>query len=635
MTVISMESLPLGFRFRPTDEELINHYLRLKINGRDSEVEVIPEIDVCKWEPWDLPGLSVIKTEDPEWFFFCPRDRKYPNGLRSNRATDAGYWKATGKDRTIRCRKTGTNACIGMKKTLVFYRGRAPKGERTNWIMHEYRATHEDLLVTSTKPGQAAFVLCRLFRKPEEKVGVLKYDEVEQTESPDTNKSSPDDTSSDLVQETAISDCVTPNAVLPVESCGNSHMTSDVEDHSTDGTVLEEYQVPGENLNQFDLPSNGQIDCKIFSPMQSQIHPDIAAYMDSPFASDFGNDHFGLNFKDGAGELDVPLTDLLDEVFNNPDEFSCAESISQKELAVKSEEQLPGQVYMSQTMSPRNFHTQDNGTCSDPDTDMSQVQQRDLVMGSSRLFSEHVESKDLLQAPCCFGSCRAEASLNDQEIGKGSICDYGNNSAAQVASSAESAMGSLYGNLNNYDLSPTWNNSVNYGGDFAGGTGIKIRTRQPQQRPNSFNSVNQGTAQRRLRLQMTLSPPMVGGDKRKDLSHSVEEDEVQSGVTKINETAEQSHSYVRADGEDRESQVVKGDKIKEIKEESSTNLRLRVKHDGESGNCKVEPSEFVEAPSSHPGRSLSLVYKLSILLVIIFLITFTGMWKSIVRGLCF
>lgn len=60
MAVISMESLPLGFRFRPTDEELINHYLRLKINGRDSEVEVIPEIDVCKLEPWDLPGKSLF-----------------------------------------------------------------------------------------------------------------------------------------------------------------------------------------------------------------------------------------------------------------------------------------------------------------------------------------------------------------------------------------------------------------------------------------------------------------------------------------------------------------------------------------------------------------------------------------------
>lgn len=55
--MLTMGTLPLGFRFRPTDEELINHYLRLKINGRHSEIEVIPEIDVCKWEPWDMPGI--------------------------------------------------------------------------------------------------------------------------------------------------------------------------------------------------------------------------------------------------------------------------------------------------------------------------------------------------------------------------------------------------------------------------------------------------------------------------------------------------------------------------------------------------------------------------------------------------
>jgi len=72
---------------------------------------------------------------EKEWYFFSLRDRKYPTGLRTNRATASGYWKTTGKDKEI----FRTGVLVGMKKTLVFYRGRAPRGEKSNWVMHEYR----------------------------------------------------------------------------------------------------------------------------------------------------------------------------------------------------------------------------------------------------------------------------------------------------------------------------------------------------------------------------------------------------------------------------------------------------------------------------------------------------------------
>ena len=83
---------------------------------------------------WLHPALASIG--DKEWFFYVPRDRKYRNGDRPNRVTPSGYWKATGADRLVKVEGKGS---IGLKKTLVFYVGKAPKGLRSSWIMNEYR----------------------------------------------------------------------------------------------------------------------------------------------------------------------------------------------------------------------------------------------------------------------------------------------------------------------------------------------------------------------------------------------------------------------------------------------------------------------------------------------------------------
>ncbi|OIW14138.1 hypothetical protein TanjilG_21278 [Lupinus angustifolius] len=152
-------SLPPGFRFHPTDEELVAYYLKRKINGHKIDLEIIPEVDLYKCEPWDLPGKSLLPGKDLEWYFFSPRDRKYPNGSRTNRATKSGYWKATGKDRKV----NSQTRAVGMKKTLVYYRGRAPHGSRTGWVMHEYRLDERECEIANGL--QDAYALCRIFKK--------------------------------------------------------------------------------------------------------------------------------------------------------------------------------------------------------------------------------------------------------------------------------------------------------------------------------------------------------------------------------------------------------------------------------------------------------------------------------------
>ncbi|KVH95734.1 NAC domain-containing protein 83-like [Cynara cardunculus var. scolymus] len=160
--------LPPGFRFHPTDEELVVQYLKRKVQSHPLPASIIPEADVCRSDPWDLPGDS-----EQERFFFSTMEIKYPNGKRSNRSTLSGYWKATGLDKQIV--NSRNNQVVGTKKTLVFYRGKPPTGSKTDWIMHEYRLVANPTLNPSQETGK--WVLCRIFLKKRGRNGEKKEEE--------------------------------------------------------------------------------------------------------------------------------------------------------------------------------------------------------------------------------------------------------------------------------------------------------------------------------------------------------------------------------------------------------------------------------------------------------------------------
>ncbi|CAN6219266.1 unnamed protein product [Urochloa humidicola] len=163
------------------DEELIVHYLKKKAASVPLPVDIIAEVDLYKFDPWELPDKATFGEH--EWYFFSPRDRKYPNGARPNRAATSGYWKATGTDKAILA-SSGSREKVGVKKALVFYRGKPPKGLKTNWIMHEYRLADAAGSTAINRPPPGAgggratslrlddWVLCRIYKKTNKHLAV-------------------------------------------------------------------------------------------------------------------------------------------------------------------------------------------------------------------------------------------------------------------------------------------------------------------------------------------------------------------------------------------------------------------------------------------------------------------------------
>ena len=45
-----------GFRFHPTDEELVGFYLRRKVEKKSLTMELIQQVDIYKFDPWELPS---------------------------------------------------------------------------------------------------------------------------------------------------------------------------------------------------------------------------------------------------------------------------------------------------------------------------------------------------------------------------------------------------------------------------------------------------------------------------------------------------------------------------------------------------------------------------------------------------
>ncbi|KAI9174100.1 hypothetical protein LWI28_011988 [Acer negundo] len=173
----------VGYRFQPTPEELVNYFLKEKMRDPDFADPDIKEVNIYRHHPCELPGLSSYQSDDQVWYFFCSLDYKYAKSDRARRTAKGGSWKKTGIDRPVKAKDS--NKPIGIKKTLVFYKGRDFRKEnKTNWTMHEF---HE--YPSKKNPlfkGQV--VVCRIERKPDKKHEASSaLDEVQPSDSDSGN----------------------------------------------------------------------------------------------------------------------------------------------------------------------------------------------------------------------------------------------------------------------------------------------------------------------------------------------------------------------------------------------------------------------------------------------------------------
>ncbi|KAK8556388.1 hypothetical protein V6N13_064419 [Hibiscus sabdariffa] len=148
-----MAGIPPGFRFVPTDYELIQYYLSNKLKGQplpcDKDIHEYEIYGEENKEPWNIFGETSSKT-----FYVFTKLRKKGKGRRIDRIAGSGTWKGQRTDPVMDSEKNH----VGDRKLFVFeVKGRSKNDGKGHWIMHEFSLINDDQLDD--------WVLCRIYNK--------------------------------------------------------------------------------------------------------------------------------------------------------------------------------------------------------------------------------------------------------------------------------------------------------------------------------------------------------------------------------------------------------------------------------------------------------------------------------------
>ncbi|XP_052202879.1 NAC domain-containing protein 96-like [Diospyros lotus] len=98
----------------------------------------------------DVNPYQCLPSNLPDGIWYLMRSERKQN-------SEHGFWKATGEA----CEIFTDSSLIGWRTTLEFYKGQAPHGRKTNWVMQEYKITEKSLHINSN--SNESNLLCRVF----------------------------------------------------------------------------------------------------------------------------------------------------------------------------------------------------------------------------------------------------------------------------------------------------------------------------------------------------------------------------------------------------------------------------------------------------------------------------------------
>lgn len=172
--------LPLGYRFNPTEDEIVVYFLFNKIMDRAMPTyDLIKEVDVYGYDPNQLPNGDFKHNAgcNAAYYFANREPFDASEGKIIKTAANGDYWKVIDDEYEVLFKDS--EVIVGFEAVMNFYEGKEPNGTKTPFVMNEYRLNPHvvpaHVLNDSIRNKIERYVVCRIINEEVSNQPVIDY----------------------------------------------------------------------------------------------------------------------------------------------------------------------------------------------------------------------------------------------------------------------------------------------------------------------------------------------------------------------------------------------------------------------------------------------------------------------------